>query len=88
MQGTMMGAAKWNRKLIADPTPQGARLHEPQMMWVRRAPSAHKAGLCSNELEVRTVAVTAGFVQGERAFVDVPGGGVVHPPFSLCSSDS
>jgi hypothetical protein len=79
----MMGSTERDGKLIAGPTPQGARLHEPQMMRVRRAPSADKAGLCRNELEVRTVAVTAGFAQRECAFVDMPGDGVVNPPFSL-----
>jgi hypothetical protein len=79
MEGTMMGAAKWNRKLVADPTPQGARLHEPQVMRVRRAPSAHKAGLPSNELEMRTVAVAARFTQWECTFVDMPRNGIVYP---------
>jgi hypothetical protein len=43
MEGAMMGTAQWDRKLVADPTPQGARLHEPQVMWVRwgwRVPGA------------------------------------------------
>ena len=84
----MMGSTERDRKLVADPTPQGARLHEPQMMRVRRAPSADKAGLCSNELEVRTVAVPARFAQRECAFVDVPGDGIIHPPFSLCGCES
>src|ERR1700704_5846847 len=88
MEGAMMGAAEWNRELVADPTPQGPRLHEPQVMGVRRAPSAHKAGLRSNELEVRTVAVAARFAQWERALVDVPGSGIVHPLFSLRRRDS
>jgi hypothetical protein len=59
----MMGSAERDCKLIADPTPQGARLHEPQVVRVRRAPSAQETGLCSNELEVRTVAVAAWFTQ-------------------------
>jgi hypothetical protein len=84
----MMGPAKWDRELIADPTPQRPRLHEPQMMRVRRAPSADKAGLCSNELEVRTIAVTAGFTQRKCALIDVPGDGIIHPPFSLCGCGS
>ena len=88
MEGTVMGPAERDGKLIADPAPQGAWLHEPQVMRVRRAPSAHKAGLCSNELEVRAVAVTAGFAQGEGVLIDVPGDGVVHPLFSLCGCGS
>jgi hypothetical protein len=88
MEGAMMGPAERDRKLVADPAPQGPWLHEPQVMRVRRAPSADKAGLCSNELEVRTVAVTAGFAQRERGFVDMPGSGIVHPAFSLCGCGS
>jgi hypothetical protein len=71
VKGAVVGAAERHGELVADPAPQGPRLHEPQMMRVRRAPSADKAGLCSNELELRTVAVTAGFAQGERALIDV-----------------
>jgi hypothetical protein len=88
MQRTMMGPVQRDGKLIADPAPQGARLHEPQVMRVRRATAADKAWLCSNELEVRTVAVTAGFAQGERVLIDVPGDGVIHPLFSLCGCGS
>ena len=79
----MMGAAERDRKLIADPTPQGARLHEPQVMRVRGAASAHEAGLRGNEFEVRAVAVAARFTQRERAFVDMPGDGIVHPLISV-----
>jgi hypothetical protein len=85
MEGTMVGAAKRDGKLITDPTAQSARLHEPQVMRVRRAPSAHEAGLRGNDLEVRTVAVTAGLAQRERALVDMPGNRVVHPLFCLSS---
>jgi hypothetical protein len=88
MQRTMMGPVQRDGKLIADPAPQGARLHEPQVMRVRRATAADKAWLCSNELEVRTDAVTAGFAQGERTLIDVPGDGIIHPPFSLCGCGS
>jgi hypothetical protein len=84
----MMGSTKRDRKLVADPTPQGARLHEPQVVRVGRAPPADKAGLCSNELEVRTVAVTAGFAQRECAFVDVPRDGIIDSLFSLCGCGS
>jgi hypothetical protein len=83
MEGTMMGPAQRDRKLIADPTPQVAWLHEPQMMRVRRAPSADKAGLCRNEPQVLSVAVAARFAQGERALVDMPGNRIVHAPFRL-----
>jgi hypothetical protein len=79
----MMGAAERDRKLVADPTPQGARLHEPQVMRVRGTASAHEAGLPSNELEMRAIPVAARFIQRERAFVDMPGNGIVHPLLSL-----
>jgi hypothetical protein len=62
MQRTMVGAAERDGKLIADATPQGPRLHEPQMMRVRRATSADKARLCSNEVQVLSVAVAARFI--------------------------
>ena len=60
-----MGAAERDRKLIADPTPQGARLHEPQVMRVRRAPSAHQARLRGDELQMSTVAIAPRFIQVE-----------------------
>jgi hypothetical protein len=58
-----MGAAERDRKLVADPTPQGARLHEPQVMRVRGAASAHEAGLPSDEPEMRAIPVAARFIQ-------------------------
>jgi hypothetical protein len=88
MKCTMMGAAERDRKLVADSAPQSAWLHEPQMMWVRRPPSAHQARLRGNELQVLSVAVAARFTQGECAFIDVPGYGIVHPLFPLHSCGS
>jgi hypothetical protein len=75
MEGAVMGAAERYHKLVADPTSQGARLHEPQAMWVRGAASADEAGLPGNELEMRAIPVAAQFAQRERAFVDMPGNG-------------
>ena len=88
MKGTMVGAAERNRELVADPAAQGSRLHEPQMMSVRRSPSAQQARLRRHELQVRTIAVAARFAQGEGAFVDMPGNGIVHPLCSQCSGGS
>jgi hypothetical protein len=34
MQRTMVGAAERNGEFIADPAPDGSRLHEPQVMRV------------------------------------------------------
>jgi hypothetical protein len=84
----MMGAAQRDRKLVADPTPQGARLHEAQVMWVRGAAPADEAGLPSNELEMRAIPVAARLTQRERAFVDMPRNGIVHPllPLRNCGS--
>ncbi len=78
----MVGPAKGYRELIADPTAQRARLRKSQVMSVRRPASAQQAWLRGHELQVRSIAVAARFAQCERAFVDVPGNGIVHP---LCS---
>jgi hypothetical protein len=58
-EGPMMGAAEWNGEFIADPTPHGSRLHKPQMVSVRRLPSAAKAWLRRHELQVSAIAVAA-----------------------------
>jgi hypothetical protein len=40
MENPMMIAAKRHDELIADPSAQRARLSEPQMVGIRRPPSA------------------------------------------------
>ena len=81
----MVGAAERDRKLVADPTSQGPRLHEPQVVGVRGAAPANEARLRRDELEMLAVAVAPRFAQSECAFVDVPGNGIVHPLVSACS---
>jgi hypothetical protein len=45
----MVGAAKGNRELIADPAAQCARLRKPQMMGVGWLASAYEAWLRGHE---------------------------------------
>jgi hypothetical protein len=42
VNGPMVDAAERHNKLIAHPAPQGARLHESEVMGVRRLPAAQK----------------------------------------------
>src|SRR5580693_5325428 len=78
VNGPMVGAAERDREFIADPAPHGSRLHEPQMVRVRRLPSAQKARLRRHELQMGAVAIAAWFAERKRALVDMPEGGVVH----------
>ena len=78
MEGTMVGAAKGNGELVADPATQRARLGKSQVVGIRWPAPAHKAWLRGYELQVRTIAVAAWFAQRENALVDVPGSGVIH----------
>jgi hypothetical protein len=43
VEGTMVGATEGDCEFIADPTAQCARLHEAQVVSVRRPSSAHDA---------------------------------------------
>ena len=78
VNGPMVGAAERNGEFIADPAPHGPRLHEPQMVSVRRLPPAQKARLRRHELQMGAIAIAARFAQGKGAFVDMPENGVVH----------
>jgi hypothetical protein len=73
----MVGAAKGNGELVADPATQRARLGKSQVVGIRWPAPAHQAWL----LQVRTIAVAARFVQREDAFIDMPGDGIVHTLF-------
>ena len=78
VNGPMVGAAERNGEFIADPAPHGSRLHEPQMVSVRRLPSAQKARLRRHELQMGAIAIAARFAEGKGALVDMPEDGVVH----------
>jgi hypothetical protein len=71
VNGPMVGAAERNSEFIADPAPHGSRLHEPQMVSVRRLPSAQKARLRRHELQMGAIAIAARFAEGKGAFVDM-----------------
>jgi hypothetical protein len=78
VHGPMVGAAERNGEFVADPAPQGSRLHEPQMVRIRRLPSAQKARLRRYELQMGAIAIAARFAEGKGALVDMPEDGVVH----------
>jgi hypothetical protein len=78
----MMGPAQRDGIFVTDPSAEGARLSEPQMMGVRRPSAAYEARLRRYEPEVHPIAVAAGFAQRKRAFVDLPGNGVSYPLFA------
>jgi hypothetical protein len=61
----MVGAAQRHRELVADPAAQGARLHESEVMGVRRLPPTNEAGLRRHELQMGAIAVATRFAQGK-----------------------
>src|ERR1700733_10132783 len=83
MEDTMVGAAKGNCELVADPAAQRTWLGKSQMVGVRRSSSAEQTRLRRDELKMRAIAVAARFAVCKGAFVDMPGDGVVHPLYSV-----
>jgi hypothetical protein len=81
MEGTMVGAAKGNGELVADPATPRARLGKLQVVGIRWPAPAHKAWLRGYELQVRTIAVAAWFAQSKSAFIDMPGNSIIHTLF-------
>jgi hypothetical protein len=79
----MVGAAKGNCELVADPSAQRTWLSKSQMVGVRRSSSAEQTRLRRDELKMRAIAVAARFAVCKGAFVDMPGDRVVHPLFSV-----
>ena len=51
-------------------------------MCVGRPPATHETRLQRHVLKVRAIPIAAGFAQGKRAFVDVPGNGIPYPLFT------
>jgi hypothetical protein len=66
-----MDAAEWNRELITDLAPHRSRLREAQMMRIRRASSAHQAGLRSDERPVILVSLAPDLAKGQFGTVRV-----------------
>ena len=65
-----MGAAEWDRELIADLAAERAALGEAQVVRVAGLAAAHEAGLTGYELEVRLVAASPRNADCQRALVD------------------
>jgi hypothetical protein len=72
MKRPMVTPAQRHGEFIANPASEGARLCEPQVMCIRRAPPADETRLRRNKPEMRAVAVAAWFAQRECGFVDMP----------------
>jgi hypothetical protein len=75
MEHTMVGTAKRNHELVADPAAQRARLGKSQVVGVRRPASAQQARLRGYELQVRAIAVAPRFAMRKSAFVDMANNG-------------
>jgi hypothetical protein len=73
MHRTMMPAAEWDRKLIADLAAERTRLHEAEVVRVRGPAAAHKARLLSDIAKVLAVAVATRSGDCEETFVDALG---------------
>jgi hypothetical protein len=61
-------------ELVAHLAAQRPGLREPKMMGIAGLSSTDKAGLRSDELEMRLVAVTSRFADRQHAFVDAATG--------------
>ena len=77
----MMQPAERHGKLVAHPAAERGALREPEMMRVRRSPTAEQARLQCYELEVIAVAVAPRLAQGEVGFIDPWGSRVVRGGF-------
>src|SRR5262249_55563796 len=73
MHRTMMPAAEWDRKLIADLAAERTRLHEAEVVRVRGLAAAHKARLLGDIAKVLAVAVATRSGDCEETFVDASG---------------
>jgi hypothetical protein len=71
MQLPMMTAAEGYGEFVADFETQRSGLDKPQVVWVRRLPSADQAGLRGDESQVCFVANPFGLGDGEKALIDL-----------------
>ena len=78
VERAMMQSAQRHGELVAHPAPERRGLSKPEMMGIRRSPTAEQARLQCYELEVIAVAVAPRFAQGQVGFVD-PGSARVRP---------
>ena len=81
MDVTVMDPTERYRELIAYLQSHRARLGEPQMVGIGRAPPADQTGLRCHEFEVGLVAESTRLANCENAFIDLAGCGVV---LSVC----
>jgi len=81
VERAMMQPAERHGKLVAHPAAERGALREPEMMRVRRSPTAEQARLQCYELEVIAVAVAPRLAQGEVGFIDPWGSRVVRGGF-------
>ncbi len=70
VERAMMQPAERHGKLVAHPAAERGALREPEMMRVRRSPTAEQARLQCYELEVIAIAVAPRLAQGQIGFVD------------------
>jgi len=70
MGRTVMDSAKWYREFIARLTTKCARLHEPQVMRIRRLAATQEAWLEGDVAKMLLVAVATRRTYREHALVD------------------
>ncbi len=70
MSGAVMDTAEWYGEFIARLTAKRARLHEPQVMRIRRLTGAQEAGLERDVAKMLLVAVATWRAYREHALVD------------------
>jgi hypothetical protein len=72
----MVQPAQRHGELVAHPAPERRALRKPEMMRVRRPPTAEQTWLQGHELEVIAVAVAPRLAQRQVGFLD---------PYSACA---
>ena len=70
MKRAVMQPAEGDGELVAHPAPERRVLRKPEMVRVRRPPTAQQARLRGHELEVIAVTVPPRLAQGQVGFVD------------------
>jgi hypothetical protein len=67
----VMPSAQWDDKLVTDFASKCPVLCEPQVVGIRRSPSANQTRLLGHVSDVISVPNAAGLGEGEGAFVDL-----------------
>jgi hypothetical protein len=68
----MVSAAKWDRKLVTDLSPERPVLREAQVVSIGWYPAANQTRLLRYKSDVTSIPDPTWFWQGKRALIDRP----------------